>query len=302
MKQYINEIRRMQQLAGITEIKVSNPARLYDIGDKVYDINWHLYDDEPTLYTVTNRVENANELMVQGIPYMVDWNAYGDNELNNPWYELNYNDWFPESELTRRLNEIKVTDPSARRIIKIEPGRDTGMARGAIGLGYTITLSDGTIIDSDDEDLLDRYEEIRQGGRKTIEQLNNILVDKEYVDYDNIDEIKVTNPAGSFYLVIDHEDPTELELVSDEKDEAYYGYTSNGHALDNGIFTFSVTTFPINVEDEDIEFMSGEEIFSEYAPKIFKQLRDEGADWDADDEYIDVAISLDKLKELFPVR
>jgi hypothetical protein len=47
--------------------------------------------------------------------------------------------------------------------------------------------------------------------------------------------------------------------------------------------------------------LNSEEIFNAYAPKIFKQLRDEGADWDADSEYIDVAISLDKLKELFPV-
>ena len=67
-------------------------------------------------------------------------------------------------------------------IVKIEKGRDTGMAFGAIGAGYEITLSDGKKVQSDDEDLLDRYVQIRKGGRKTVEQLNKLLTGLEW-DY-----------------------------------------------------------------------------------------------------------------------
>lgn len=68
-------------------------------------------------------------------------------------------------------------------IVKIEPGRDTGMEFGAIGSSYKITLSDGSVVDSNDDDLLDRYEEVRSG-RKSIEQLNTILVGKEWKTYE----------------------------------------------------------------------------------------------------------------------
>ena len=65
-------------------------------------------------------------------------------------------------------------------ISKIEKGRDTGMTFGAIGAGYKVTLSNNTTVESDDDDLLDRYSEIRKGGRKSLDQLNNILVGKRW--------------------------------------------------------------------------------------------------------------------------
>jgi hypothetical protein len=80
-----------------------------------------------------------------------------------------------KEEIRKALNET--TNPT---IVKIEKGRNTGMAFGAIGAGYEITLSDGKKVQSDDEDLLDRYEEIRKGGRKTIEQLNKLLTGLEW--------------------------------------------------------------------------------------------------------------------------
>ncbi len=78
-------------------------------------------------------------------------------------------------EIRKVLNEN--TNPT---IVKIEKGRNTGMAFGAIGAGYEITLSDGKRVQSDDEDLLDRYEEIRKGGRKDLGQLNTMLIGKEW--------------------------------------------------------------------------------------------------------------------------
>lgn len=65
-------------------------------------------------------------------------------------------------------------------ISKIEKGKDTGMTFGAIGAGYKVTLSNNTTVESDDDDLLDRYSEIRKGGRKSLDQLNNILVGKRW--------------------------------------------------------------------------------------------------------------------------
>ena len=65
-------------------------------------------------------------------------------------------------------------------ISKIEKGRDTGMTFGAIGAGYKVTLSNNTTVESDDDDLLGRYSEIRKGGRKSLDQLNKILVGKSW--------------------------------------------------------------------------------------------------------------------------
>ena len=93
-----------------------------------------------------------------------------------------------------RMNQLAgiITEGQAKKMIevlnenesitieKIEKGKDTGMAFGAIGAGYIITLSNNTTIKSDDEDLLDRYSEIRKGGRKSLDQLNKILVGKSW--------------------------------------------------------------------------------------------------------------------------
>lgn len=69
-------------------------------------------------------------------------------------------------------------------ITKIEKGQGTGMAHGAIGTGYKITLSNGKTVQSSDDDLLGRYAQIRKGGRKDLKQLNKILVGQEWdLDY-----------------------------------------------------------------------------------------------------------------------
>jgi hypothetical protein len=84
-----------------------------------------------------------------------------------------------KEEISKVLNEEQNLT-----INKIEKGRDTGYAFGAIGAGYLITLSDGSTIESDDEDLLDRYAEIRSGERKSLLQLNKILNGKVWdIDY-----------------------------------------------------------------------------------------------------------------------
>jgi len=87
------------------------------------------------------------------------------------------NKWLVENKITTqsRLNEEETVT-----IEKIESGRDTGMAFGATGAGYTITLSNNTTVESDDDDLLGRYFEIRKGSRKSLDQLNKILVGKPW--------------------------------------------------------------------------------------------------------------------------
>jgi hypothetical protein len=86
------------------------------------------------------------------------------------------------SEEFKRMQELAgiLNEDESVIITKIEKGRDTGMAFGAIGDGYIITLSNNNKVESDDEDLLDRYIEIRKGGRKSLDQLNKILVGKSW--------------------------------------------------------------------------------------------------------------------------
>jgi hypothetical protein len=72
------------------------------------------------------------------------------------------------------INNVNVS------IVKIREGRDTGMSFGAIGAGYVVELSNETLTNSNDDDLLDRYSELRHGGRKNLERLNEMLVNKPW--------------------------------------------------------------------------------------------------------------------------
>ena len=86
------------------------------------------------------------------------------------------------SEEFKRMQELAgiLNENESITITKIEKGKDTGMAFGAIGGGYIVTLSNNDKVESDDEDLLERYMEIRKGGRKSLDQLNKILVGKSW--------------------------------------------------------------------------------------------------------------------------
>ena len=72
------------------------------------------------------------------------------------------------------INNVNVS------IVKIREGRDTGMSFGAIAAGYVVELSNETLTNSNDDDLLDRYSELRHGGRKSLERLNEMLVNKPW--------------------------------------------------------------------------------------------------------------------------
>jgi hypothetical protein len=72
------------------------------------------------------------------------------------------------------INNVNVS------IVKIREGKDTGMSFGAIGAGYVVELSNETLTNSNDDDLLDRYPELRHGGRKSLERLNEMLVNKPW--------------------------------------------------------------------------------------------------------------------------
>jgi len=72
-------------------------------------------------------------------------------------------------------------EKNIKTILQIKPGKDTGFAYQAIGAGYVVTLSNNIEIDSDDEDLLERYADVRDG-RKSLPQLNDLLVGKIWDD------------------------------------------------------------------------------------------------------------------------
>jgi hypothetical protein len=66
-------------------------------------------------------------------------------------------------------------------ISQIKPGMDTGRSFGAIGYGYVVVLSNKEEVESDDEDLMDRYVETRED-RLSLTQLNELLVGKIWED------------------------------------------------------------------------------------------------------------------------
>lgn len=55
-----------------------------------------------------------------------------------------------------------------------------GPVYGAVGDNYIVKLSDGSEVETTDDDLLDRYARLRTGGRKTIDQLNKLLIGKSW--------------------------------------------------------------------------------------------------------------------------
>ena len=90
---------------------------------------------------------------------------------------------------------------------------------------------------------------------------------------------------------IDPEYPTQITLVSDSGE---YG----GDIEENGEVSFSLV-----FEDDNMgTYMNDEDIFEDHAPEVFKTIRNAGGEWEAGDDYVQVTTTIDKLKELFPVK
>ena len=110
----INEIHRLQKLAGIiNEVKVRNPARLYNIGDKVYVFN------DPDRYTIKNIVSDIYSINKVDPYSNPDPNDYDEEDINNTWFKLENAFWYPQSALSGNINlyndinEIKVRRPNS---------------------------------------------------------------------------------------------------------------------------------------------------------------------------------------------
>jgi hypothetical protein len=99
------------------------------------------------------------------------------------------------------------------------------------------------------------------------------------------------NEESAYIEKINPEYPTQITLVSDSGE---YG----GDVEENGEVSFSLI-----FEDDNVgTYMNDEDIFEDYAPEVFKTIKDAGGRWEAGDDYVQVTISLDKLKELFPIK
>ena len=97
---------------------------------------------------------------------------------------------------------------------------------------------------------------------------------------------------SSAYITIDPEYPTEVELYADSGDYA-------GEIEKNGKVTFTLT---FDEGDSEGTYMNSEDIFDDYAPKVFKMIVKAGGDFDAGDDYVEVTTTLDNLKKLFPMK
>jgi len=48
--------------------------------------------------------------------------------------------------------------------------------------------------------------------------------------------------------------------------------------------------------------MNDDNIWNEYAPEIFKKIKNAGGTWEAGPDYVQITTTVDKLKELFPIK
>jgi hypothetical protein len=111
MKQYINEYKRLQKLAGIiSEMKVRNPASKFDIGDIVYDKNWNAYDETPTALHIIDKVLNSDLIPRTDSLNGLDPTYY---EPDIPWYKTDDEQWFPQSDLINSIDEYKINNPGS---------------------------------------------------------------------------------------------------------------------------------------------------------------------------------------------
>jgi hypothetical protein len=122
----INEVKRMQHLAGINEMKVRNPARLYNIGDKVYVFNGL---DRHTIKDIVPDIYSINKVDPYSNP---DPNDYDEEDVNNTWFKLENAFWYPQSVLSGNINlyndinEIKVRRPNSIEDVKKFYGEHIG--------------------------------------------------------------------------------------------------------------------------------------------------------------------------------
>ena len=91
----------------------------------------------------------------------------------------------------------------------IKPGKESGFAKGAIGNYYNITLSDGSIVEASDDELLERFEEYRNEGPMDIRSLTKLLLNKEWEDLDEVvtareTKVNEVSPSRVRYKVGDY--------------------------------------------------------------------------------------------------
>jgi hypothetical protein len=192
MKQPINEIKKMQRLAGLITEGEYRESSMNEARNPFEELGYQTGPNRRVPVDLSSQeaqyvAGKINEL------YML----LNDKNLIN--FAKGYVDSIGSRQIQyeglptvarmmlmakRDLKESLTNENSTLTIAKIEPGKDTGMAFGALGAGYKVTLSDGSVVESNEDELLDRYREIRSGGRKSIQQLNNILIGKEWENWD----------------------------------------------------------------------------------------------------------------------
>ena len=157
--------------------------------------DWKQGDDESDMAkSQLHSIESNTSKLLSKIDNNEQLDAWVQAKLTKAQdYLQSVYDYLCGEDAEMSMNEKKsFTEAESITITKIEKGKDTGMEFGAIGAGYTITLSNGKTVESNDDDLLGRYSEI-QNGRKSLDQLNKILIGKSW----DINENQMFATGGS---------------------------------------------------------------------------------------------------------
>jgi len=123
---YLNEIQRMQQLAGINEIRVTNPGEIYYIQDWVKpwrekdwdELRYELDEDTADAIYLLNEIQddsNEDYITDQELNIWVKKdNMHADEDKDSVLQYLLYNNIIEDPE---SLNEIRITNPAVEQIL-----------------------------------------------------------------------------------------------------------------------------------------------------------------------------------------
>lgn len=136
-----------------------------------------------------------------------------------------------------------------------------------------------------------RFNSLSNARKHAVEIMEDIMKDWETDDEEELDEYKVNNPYKypDATLVIYDDGETLLDADSGE----YYSDPSDDDKV----------SYTLILNNDIGDFMSEDDAFEEYAPEVFKVIRDKAnGKIEALDDYVMVTANIDDLKKIFNVQ
>jgi hypothetical protein len=142
-----------------------------------------------------------------------------------------------------------------------------------------------------------RFNSLSNARKRAVEVMEDIMKDWEtdYDDEEELDEYKINNPSkypnATLYL---HIPGLGFKTATIEADSGEY----EGNIEDDGSVSFTLI-----LNDYIDDFVSEDDAFEEYAPDVFKFIKDKANGYiEALDDYVMVTAHIDDLKKIFNVQ